>query len=111
MTFWNWLTAFLSRSTFKISFPEVCMDIEPLQNAFKNSKYRWRTIRGIAKETHLSEEVIKAYILLHRDRIIKAKRKNVNGEDLYTTRELFRKHATLAERVIAAFKSRIDLDA
>ena len=74
--------------------------------AFGNPKYEWRTIRGVAKETGVTQEDVKSYLTTHGDDIVKSSAHNKRGEQLYTTREHYRTSAGVLSRLSSALKNR-----
>jgi hypothetical protein len=63
---------------------------DDVKKALEDSRYKWRTIRGVAKETKSSPEEIQKLIALHLDIVVKSSIPANTGEELFTTREHFR---------------------
>jgi len=84
----------------------MAADEEKLKRAFINPKYTWRTIRGISKETGLSNEVIQSYVASHGGVIVKSSSRNARGEQLFASREVYRSKASPFRRISAALKNR-----
>lgn len=74
--------------------------------AFKEKKYEWRTIQGIANQVSVSEDVVRAYIAAHGDEIVKSSARNPKGEQLYTSRETYRKRANIGTRLSSVLRNR-----
>jgi hypothetical protein len=65
------------------------------------SQYRWRTPRGIAKDSGVPyPQVIE--ILERSEFFIRARKSNNRGEPLYTTKEKYKAESTLGQRILAA---------
>jgi hypothetical protein len=77
-----------------------------LQEAFRNPKYTWRTLRGISKETGISQQAIRRYVMTHGDEIIKSSSNNSQGEQLYAAREIYRSKGNPLRRFMSAVKNR-----
>ncbi len=69
--------------------------------AIKTSQYRWRTPRGIAKDSGVPHPQV-TEILDQSDLFIRARKGNARGESLYTTKERYTTDVTLGQRVLAA---------
>lgn len=76
--------------------------------ALENPRYTWRTILGLSKETGLDPSVIAEFISKNNDNIVKSSLKSKNGEDLFTTRNHFRKKAKPLDKLFGAFTNRLD---
>lgn len=57
-----------------------------IRKAFSQSKYRWRTAEGIAKDAGLTVRTVRAH-LESSDDFVRAKKPNKSGQILYATRE------------------------
>lgn len=79
---------------------------EKIEKAFSNPKYKWRTVRGVAKETGTSPEAVTVYVRSHGDHIVKSSARNKKGEQLYTSREKYRDKAGVFVRLSSAMKNR-----
>jgi len=67
----------------------------------------WLTIDQIAEGTRLqTADVVK--ILTNSGDFVRSSYRNKNGEPVYTTRKLFREKAPFVDKIIGAFKNRID---
>lgn len=76
--------------------------------ALAKPEFKWRTIKGVAKETGLSPEIVMRIVRDASDKVVRASSPSPEGEALYTTREHFRERASIAEKVIGAIKNRAD---
>ena len=74
--------------------------------ALESPKFKWRTIKGVAGETGLDSSIVQAIISDHEDIIIRSTIPSESGESLYTTREHFRKSATIFEKIVGSLKNR-----
>lgn len=79
---------------------------DKVKDAFANSKYTWRTVRGIAKETGVSPERIKSFILTNGDEIVKSSVLNQKGEQLFASRKVYRRKQSPLKRLISAVINR-----
>lgn len=70
--------------------------------AMRQSQYRWRTARGLAKETDLPIEAVVDFLEKSSD-VIRAKKSNSKGQALYALRE---KAIPLGQRVFNALLNR-----
>lgn len=61
-----------------------------VKKSLEDSRYKWRTIRGVAKETGSSPEEIHKILSMHSDIVVKSSIPADSGEELFTTREHFR---------------------
>lgn len=70
--------------------------------AMRNSQYRWRTARGLSKDTQLGIDDVVEFLERSPD-VIGAKKANSRGQALYALRE---KSIPLPQRVVNAFLNR-----
>lgn len=82
---------------------------DPVIGALNNSKYRWRTIKGIANETTLPPSTVhdRLQSLQKAGKIVKASVPNKNGEQLFTTVSHYEKSTPITTRVKSAFSGKI----
>ena len=78
-----------------------------IKNSLEDSRYKWRTPRGVAKETGLSIEEVKKAFNWHADNIIKSSIPSDTGEELYTTREHFRKLQSPFVKITSSLFTRV----
>ena len=81
-------------------------DEEKLKTAFNNPKYKWRTVRGVEKETGIARDKVTGYISTNGDNIVKSSSRNLKGEQLYTSRRKYRDKAGVFVRLSSAMKNR-----
>jgi len=62
---------------------------DDVKKSLEDSRYKWRTIRGVAKETGSSQEEIQKIFVQHSDVVVKSSIPADSGEELFTTREHF----------------------
>lgn len=74
-------------------------DVERVIDAMENPEYRWRTVRGIAADANLDAGTVLEILAALGEWVICSSTQSETGEDLYTTRNHFRKTASLWERV------------
>lgn len=77
-----------------------------IKNAFENTTYEWRTIRGVAKEINVSQDIVRNYIASHGDDIVKSPALNENGEQLYASRKVRRTTSSLGVRISSSIRNR-----
>jgi len=77
-------------------------------DSFKSvSDTYWLTIDQIAETTKLQYSDV-AKILTNSGDFVRSSYRSSNGEPVYTTRDLFRTKAPFMDKIIGAFKNRID---
>jgi hypothetical protein len=64
---------------------------DDVKKSLEDSRYKWRTVRGVAKETGSSPEEIQKILVQHPDVVVKSSIPADSGEELFTTREHFRR--------------------
>lgn len=76
--------------------------------ALESPKYKWRTIKGVAKEAKLPEQVVlkAVYDLRKAGSVVRSSVVSDTGEELFTTRNHFKKAAPLSARFMAALRNR-----
>ena len=67
----------------------------------------WKTLDEIASATRLDTASVAAIVTSSGD-FVRSSYRVKQGEPLYTSRELFRDKAPIMDKVIGAFKNRID---
>ncbi len=75
--------------------------------ALESPKFKWRTIDGVAAETGVSPDAVRAVIEQNRGRIIQSTVPAASGQALFTTREHFIQKSTPFEKIVGAFKNRV----
>jgi len=72
---------------------------EDVVRALEDPNYKWRTVRGLAKQLHVSESVIQPLLAEHAEEIIKSSIPAVSGEELYTTRRHYRQMTSVWDKL------------
>jgi len=80
--------------------------VDAILKALANAQYRWRTVPGVAKETDLTEDVVKRAIAQAAEHVVRAAATSEEGQELYTTRDRYRQTASVSERLLGALKNR-----
>jgi|TARA_B110000208_G_C11741865_1_gene420242 hypothetical protein len=75
-------------------------------SAYQNSKYRWRTAQGIAKETTIPNDTVFEF-LRKSDLVIKAKKTNKNGQLLFALKEKYDTESPLKVKILNALTNKI----
>jgi len=86
--------------------PKPC-DVQKVLEALEDAKYRWRTVKGIAAATGLTEAAVLEVINAKRDAIIQSTIPSTTGEDLYTTRKHYLKKSGPVARMLGFFRGRL----
>ncbi|WP_321882935.1 hypothetical protein [Paraburkholderia bannensis] len=74
--------------------------------AIKDSSFRWRTPRGIAKDSGVPvQQVFK--ILNESKDFIKARKPNKHGEPLFSTRERYEQNLGFGQRLLSVITNKI----
>ena len=87
--------------------PESEAIFEKVRKALENDKYKFRTLKGISKDTNIPEQKIEVIIRKNPDEIVIVLRRNQDGERLYTTRRHYKKKSTAVEKLIGALINRV----
>lgn len=75
--------------------------------ALEDDRYKWRTIRGIARSAHIKPENVEVILIEHQDDIVKSSLNSSRGEALYATRRHYKKNASLIEKIMAILRNRM----
>lgn len=75
-----------------------------VMGALENSDYKWRTARGIAKETGIPIQKVQKF-LEESPAILRSKKPNSAGRPLYTTRDRYRQNTPITKRLLAALRN------
>lgn len=78
-----------------------------IKNALEDNRFRYRTIRGVAKSAGVSAEQVSKEIANRPGEIVVLARKNQSGENLYTTRKHYKKKAKFSEKLMGALLNRV----
>jgi len=76
--------------------------------ALENSKYKWRTIPGISKETGVPREQVLEILTRFNDYIVKSAVPSQEGQELYSLRSKFIREQSSIKKLIGAIRNRID---
>ncbi len=75
-------------------------------SALEDNKYKWRTVRGVANSTDLTEEEVLSVIKENEDLIVRSSVCSTSGDALYTTRKHYKEHGEVMGKIFGAFKGR-----
>jgi hypothetical protein len=75
--------------------------LQRITRAIADSKFRWRTLRGIAKDSGVPVPQV-SELLERSDAFIRARTANKSGQPLYTTKDKHRTETSVGQRVINA---------
>lgn len=81
-------------------------DTQAVISALSETRYKWRTISGISKETGLSVDKIKEIIGAQSDQVVQSSALTPKGEPLFTTREKHHKETSAWSRIGLAIRNR-----
>lgn len=79
--------------------------------ALENNKYKWRTIRGLAKELKAEESEVLRVMNEHIGDIIKSAVPAETGEDLFTTRRHYRHVASSFDKITSSVTTSVSASA
>lgn len=74
--------------------------------ALNETKYKWRTISGISKETGIPPEKVKEILSKNSEVVIQSSALSPRGEALFTTRERHQKETSTWSRIGLAIRNR-----
>ena len=69
--------------------------------AMNGSPYKWRTVRGVAKEIDASYEAVEK-VFTKSGAFVRAKTPNKNGEALFSTTERYKRETPVLNRFLGA---------
>lgn len=72
--------------------------------ALEVSEFKWRTARGVAKDTNIPIQMVKEF-LENSPATLRSKIPNKFGKLLYTTRNKYRRRTPLTKRLLAVLKN------
>jgi len=75
-------------------------------NALLNSKYKWRTARGISKETDIQIDIVYDF-LIKSNLIIKAKKSNRQGQPLFALRKKYDRQSSFGLKILNTITNKI----
>lgn len=83
-------------------------DIQKVTQFFRDSNIDyWKTVEDVSDATRLNSAVVRE-ILTNSGEFVRSSYRMKNGEPLYTSREMYRTKAPFVDKLIGAFKNRID---
>ena len=74
---------------------------------FEQQQDFWKTLDEIANATNIDAATVASIVTTSGD-FVRSSYRVKQGEPLYTSRDVFRSKAPLVDKVIGAFKNRID---
>jgi pantoate kinase len=80
---------------------------DEVKKSLEDARYQWRTIRGVAKETSLTQEEVHKIIKMHAQEVIKSSVAADSGEELFTTRQHFRRRQSVVAKIASSLTSRV----
>ncbi|WP_417461336.1 hypothetical protein [Kordiimonas sp.] len=80
--------------------------IEQVMGSLADDRYKWRTIRGVAKQVDAPEDMVRHIFKLKEEDIVQSSVPSTKGEDLFTLRETFSANTSLGSRFLGALKGR-----
>ncbi|NVJ96699.1 MAG: hypothetical protein HWE25_01025 [Alphaproteobacteria bacterium] len=81
-------------------------NIDRVLAALGNDKFKWRTVRGLAKEAEVAEDEVRHVLKLKEDAVVQSSVPSTKGEDLFTLRETFASNNSIGSQLLGAFKGR-----
>jgi len=78
---------------------------EDVSTALENNRYKWRTLRGVAKELKTTEAEVLRIINENASEVIKSSIPAATGEDLFTTRNHYRRKASFLDKITSSITS------
>lgn len=82
-------------------------EILKVQNALNHKNFKYRTVRGISKETKIPSEEVQKIIDFELEDIVRSKYRNQFGEQLFTSRKKLSQSSPF-RRLGAALANRAD---
>ena len=76
-------------------------------SALEDSKFTWRTLKGIAAQTRLPESKVMEIIQSNRDLILKSEIPSTDGLDLYTTRKHYLDQSGVVGKMMGFYHARL----
>ncbi len=88
--------------------PNLEPKLEAIFAALEDSRYEWRTVSGVASDTQLSrEDVLEGLIeLIDSNVVIRSEVPSEKGDELFTTRDHYRKFSSITNRISASLRNR-----
>jgi len=83
-------------------------DIQIITDYFREGRDDyWKTVEEVSDATRLNATSVRE-ILTNSGDFVRSSYRMKNGEPLYTSREMYRSKAPFVDKLIGAFKNRID---
>ena len=79
--------------------------VHSVMAALENPKFDWRTIRGIARETGLSDDQIEDAFSKMADILMQSY--DENGKPIFTTRRHYNQRESLGRKILSAIADRV----
>lgn len=77
--------------------------------SIEGSKYKWRTINGIASDLNVPREVVYSYLVNSKE-IVKANNPNQNGHELFTTRNKQRQQTSWGKLLLSTLLNKASIE-
>lgn len=97
------VTFFASPHELETKVIESILKYVNVVNSLQNQQFKWRTISGVSKETHLSKEIVSNIVEGLPNVVIRSRIPDKDGKSLYTTREHYKKSNSSVTRLIDWF--------
>lgn len=82
--------------------------VQAVLASLANPKFQWRTIDGVAAETSLARDTVADVIAREIGKtVVVAPALSPEGATLFSTRDHVRKTASIAQKLVGAFKNRL----
>lgn len=78
---------------------------EKVIQALESSAHKWRTARGISKDSQIPIKDVTDFLERSSD-IVRSKKANNQGQPLYTTKDKYKNTTSLGKRLIDAMLNR-----
>ena len=79
---------------------------EQIITAFKSSEYKWRTARGLSKDSNVPIQDVGDF-LNSSDLVIKAKKSNSKGQPLFALKEIYEAKTSIGTKLLNAIVNKI----
>lgn len=80
---------------------------DDIRKSLEDKKYKWRTVRGVAKEVGADEEEVRRILGENSSEVIKSSIQAETGEDLFTTRAHYRKQQSPFVKIASSLSGRV----
>jgi hypothetical protein len=79
---------------------------ERITDAFKRSDFKWRTAKGLSKDSNVPYQNVIEF-LETSDNVIKAKKLNKRGQPLYSLKEIYENKTSFTTKLFDAITNKI----